>query len=540
MDLVLTVAVGPIGVNMLKHTKVFTERGGSLGRAADNEWVLPDTERVVSAHHASIEFLDGRYLIRDTSTNGTYLNEAEEPLGADTTYCLCQGDTIACGDYRLNVEFRAADLPKGLDAVDFLDHSAHTKLSVAGKVIPAGPDKPDEFDSWLNPVAADPAPLAEQSWGSVTTEFDPAPATGNSDPIAALDTPAHDAKHSSAALVALVSNDSEVDPLQVMDRQAGIHPSPTAGWSDDEHWWKAESHADHTGADAQAIKAPVSTSTRQPPASPPSDTAATIENTPAAFALPDAEIKATNIDEVWGISSRTTKTADSEHQKISLQEGPLPAVPTPPQVAPQAPKPEALTSTNDLQRLAIGLGLNQLEDQQLQHLAPEASAIINETINRLIDLLRARSTIKNELRVERTIIQTFDNNPLKFSATADAALKTMFSAEQTGFMPPREAVRESFDDLSDHQVALLSGMRAAYRAMLKHFEPRNLEGHLQPEKSRFGQRHAKHWDAFQRYYAELEQDREATYNQLFGEAFTRAYERQLAELKHGRVMKCQP
>lgn len=33
----------------------------TLGRAADNDWVLPDPERLVSARHCVIQFKDGRY-----------------------------------------------------------------------------------------------------------------------------------------------------------------------------------------------------------------------------------------------------------------------------------------------------------------------------------------------------------------------------------------------------------------------------------------------------------------------------------------------
>ena len=36
---------------------VFTANGGTIGRSADNDWVLPDPLRYVSAHHARVQFL---------------------------------------------------------------------------------------------------------------------------------------------------------------------------------------------------------------------------------------------------------------------------------------------------------------------------------------------------------------------------------------------------------------------------------------------------------------------------------------------------
>ena len=49
---------------------VFGVGGGGIGRASDNDWVLPDPLRYLSAHHARVQFRNGTYLLLDTSTNG--------------------------------------------------------------------------------------------------------------------------------------------------------------------------------------------------------------------------------------------------------------------------------------------------------------------------------------------------------------------------------------------------------------------------------------------------------------------------------------
>jgi type VI secretion system protein len=175
-----------------------------------------------------------------------------------------------------------------------------------------------------------------------------------------------------------------------------------------------------------------------------------------------------------------------------------------------------------------------MQAQQLAQLVPEVAFIVNETINRLIDLLRARSSIKNELRVQRTIIQITDNNPLKFSASATDAINTMFSSENQAFMRPSDAVKSSFDDLSDHQVAVLAGMRAGYDTMLRHFDPEALDKRFNNPSSLLSNKKAKNWEAFEHYYAMLKRDGEASYELLFGDNFATTYEKQLAELQTAR------
>src|SRR5919201_159996 len=58
----------------------FSIEGGTIGRSADNDWVLPDPLRYVSAHHARVEYRDGNFYLEDLSTNGVFVNDDERPL----------------------------------------------------------------------------------------------------------------------------------------------------------------------------------------------------------------------------------------------------------------------------------------------------------------------------------------------------------------------------------------------------------------------------------------------------------------------------
>jgi type VI secretion system protein len=92
-----------------RSSVVFDGGGGSIGRATDNDWVLPDPLRYMSAHHARIHFRDGRYLLEDVSTNGVFVNDDEQPLGQRGPHALQNGDVLRLGDYQLVVvELEAA------------------------------------------------------------------------------------------------------------------------------------------------------------------------------------------------------------------------------------------------------------------------------------------------------------------------------------------------------------------------------------------------------------------------------------------------
>ena len=113
---------------------VFTADGGTIGRSADNDWVLPDPLRYVSAHHARVIFRSGRFYLQDVSTNGVFINDEAEPLnkrGADG-YVLRNGDVLKIGDYQVVVALDAAveqPLPAqdtGAAAVPTSIHALHT------------------------------------------------------------------------------------------------------------------------------------------------------------------------------------------------------------------------------------------------------------------------------------------------------------------------------------------------------------------------------------------------------------------------------
>src|SRR5471030_3055130 len=101
-----------------KSTKVFGVYGGTIGRANDNEWILPDPERYLSGKHARVVFRAGTYVLVDTSSNGTYVNGAQVPLGKYHDYLLKDGDYVRLGEYELLVSIdQTNDFPPDESAI---------------------------------------------------------------------------------------------------------------------------------------------------------------------------------------------------------------------------------------------------------------------------------------------------------------------------------------------------------------------------------------------------------------------------------------
>jgi predicted component of type VI protein secretion system len=115
-----------------RAVRVFGVHGGRVGRASDNDWVLPDPERFLSGHHATIEYRAGAWQLVDTSSNGTFVNGANEALGRDRAHALRDGDRLRMGDYDVLVSITPdTDFPTHELSATALDEAAAAEYSVA-------------------------------------------------------------------------------------------------------------------------------------------------------------------------------------------------------------------------------------------------------------------------------------------------------------------------------------------------------------------------------------------------------------------------
>lgn len=97
----------------------WSERGGTIGRSLNNDWVLPDSQCYLSGQHAIIEYKSGEFFIVDTSTNGVFINHSSRPLGRGNRLRLQQGDQLCCGLYELQVS-----ITKNKSNVDYQSDSS--------------------------------------------------------------------------------------------------------------------------------------------------------------------------------------------------------------------------------------------------------------------------------------------------------------------------------------------------------------------------------------------------------------------------------
>lgn len=219
---------------------------------------------------------------------------------------------------------------------------------------------------------------------------------------------------------------------------------------------------------------------------------------------------------------------------------PLPVTPVEAPVTPTVPPAPGASTSAVLQAFLEGAGLPQLtiSDAQLPEFMRTLGKIFHQTVQGLREVLMARSRIKRDIGThDMTMLGPVANNPLKFSVTVEEAMFTLLTKQGSAYMPPLQALEESFNDIKTHELAMLAGMQTALAHILQRFNPNTLETRLgQPgvlDKILPRGRKAKYWELFTNLYAEIAREAEEDFQELFGREFARAYEEQLRKLVKG-------
>jgi len=196
---------------------------------------------------------------------------------------------------------------------------------------------------------------------------------------------------------------------------------------------------------------------------------------------------------------------------------------------PATPPSPVPGSSSLLTAFLRGAGLERLhlDDSQMDAQMELVGRSYRRMVEGLIDILRARSSLKGEFRLQQTLIRPLENNPLKFAPNAEEALLLLLRHASPAFMDADQAIDDSFNDLRAHQLAVMAGMEAAITALLKRFEPAQLEarmGNAAAFSRLFSSRQAQCWQRFTELYADISQEAEDDFPELFGREFARAYE----------------
>lgn len=152
-----------------------------------------------------------------------------------------------------------------------------------------------------------------------------------------------------------------------------------------------------------------------------------------------------------------------------------------------------------IKRFAQGAGIpiEALGQKTAGDLAEQAGQLLNIISGQLMGMLHARAEAKALSRSgNRTLIQSADNNPLKFMPSPEDALKTMLSPPSRGYLDAKAAFEGAFSDLKQHQIASLAAMQSAAATLFEDLSPEQIEKSLGTKKSILGGGKSKQWDEY--------------------------------------------
>ncbi len=524
MSIVISIIKFPENADNTKNTHTFAQQGGTIGRGADNDWVLEDPERFISSRHAQITFENGQYYLTDISTNGTFFNGAAEPVGKGNTVKLSDGDKFSLGDYEFLASiFQPEQQPvPEMASGPFAD--AAPAAAAPAPTAAASMDMPAQDDYF----AAPPAAAEVDHFGSLPPSYasgsEPlfSPEPMETDPLAALDKAGYMAS-------APVTPDNMAFPGASMADQADPIQQAVS-WPDAtlESGVIPEDWDDDLLSDTAVTPEPAAFTPPAAPVTPAASVTAPAEDKKSALEKANEKILA----EIAILKKQAQEQALKEQIAKNTQQ---PAANTPAKKRPANAHEQSLIA-------AMGLDEQQLDDEKIIEINQIVGELVRETISGMMQVLSSRSTIKNEFRMNVTTIQPVENNPLKFSATVDDALENMFVRDGNAYKKPVEAIREGFEGIAEHQVAILAGIRKAFKGVLQRFDPAVLEqrfdkfskGTLLP-----GIGKGKYWESYKHYYEELVDDMDNSFQHLFGYEFVQAYEDQLQQLQIARKTRNQ-
>jgi type VI secretion system protein len=574
--------------------------GGSIGRSGDNILVLPDTEKFVSRHHATISFANGSFYLSDTSLSGVYISNRETPLH-NATERIENGMILKVGEYEIAVaisgdsgnddfsyafdsitpepqEFLSVDEPwlesdslgsNKLMTDNFPSHEElvqsktgkqhpapfesrlqgnHSPLFdsyIAPDIVPASPASANEeipenfsFDDFFSASDEKPGNYSQQAQTidkpSVDDDFEDFFGAAIGDMaakddqfISSSETPKEGINGPDEFDAILASNELMVEPPL---SSSFVQPADSSLFSETS---AADNNERNQSADISVNKESV---LEQPPNTSPYKPAATASIS-KTFAESNSEVNVEGLD-------------DEECSSLAMETPFSVSVDKPPDICRET-GPSSEVSKNKAEPAKDWAGVRQanLVDGNLLNAFLQGAAIENseirpeqqtETLRRigqmfrkLIDgtmsVLRSRAEFKSLCRVNMTVIKAANNNPLKFTVSTDDVLRQLLENKTEGFLASTLAIEEGFNDIMNHQIAMQAGIQASLTELLKTFDPQIIE--KQFEQGIVLQKKSKCWDRYEEVYRNTVED---AVENFFGEAFVKAYEKQMSLLTKSR------
>jgi len=475
-------------------TRVFGVHGGTIGRSGENDWILPDAERYVSGKHARIEYRGGTWVLHDTSSNGTYLNGATDPVSATGPYDLKDGDRLRMGDFEFAVSIDASnDFPPDKSAIvayDGLGQSSHTRQSTD-----------DDLGAQLN---LDALLAADDDSGS---RIKPVNAYGQVVELEPLEPRTRNPRRNKDGSFSSASGLHQVSASGVHRiSSSGVHKAAVSG--------------------RHRLSSAVSASPVPPP--PPSGGSSLLN-----------EENPTQVP--WNLATRRVEPFKNP-RKSAAADSPRATDSSPARID-STPRPDASSSsgtdTGGLQQLCRGAGIDPSSIPV--HLQPQvlliAGQILREMMFGLMDVQQARSEMRNRFRIPQGT--SGEGSSLNFSGGIEEALRRLFEQRGSRYLGPAEAVRETFREIKSHHQAVAAAMQTAYAEVLSRLDPAELQDRFDRGKKGSGllgmASKGKYWDLYTEFYPSLGVAPKGELPHLFVEEFARAYEARLAEQVNRRA-----
>jgi len=469
----------------------------SIGRGADNDWILADPDRTLSRRHCVLAFRSGRWQLADLSSNGTFLNRDADPVGPQAPRDLRDGDRLRLGAYEIEVRIAEAAAWQGGGGTQ----------SVGG-------------GGFNDPFGDDPfAPARPTSGGFGRDAMLDGPAT----PGGSFGTPG-------------VMLPADYDPL-APDLSDAPFQGPT--------------QADNTPALEQAFRVPAQPSpidfddwdidlspASATPQSRPADVPPVAPQLapPGAGGLDDWDIDLSVPPPPAGLAATPAAAAFPAPDAASAAAAPADVSPDPftepERDAAPSPAPAAAAPAGDLLAAFLrGAGMADARPADPVAAMEQLGGAFRALVAGLRQALIARATIKGEFRIEQTMIRARGNNPLKFSADDDDALAALLGAGRRTDMTPAAAIAEALADMRLHELASMAATQSAVRALVDRFDPAPLRAEGERGGGLLGaQKRARSFDLFEKLHGDIAHALADDFDSVFGKAFARAYEQALREV----------
>ena len=470
MPMTLRILKGPGNLLETETIKVFDEEGGTIGRAPNCDWSLPDPENYVSGNHASVLWQDGEFYLIDTSSNGTYVNNMPEPIPSGKPQHLTHEDQFGIGNYKIEVSLDPKDAERAKDcsfdiSTILVEDKAFKKQQLPTKK--AAPPAPKKVN-----------PLKEKLYD--------------------------DTDEPTGAWTMLDLDDLERDDVKASKAKSKAKKA------------SKKKNSGPAGVTAASDTDIVSLSLEEPPEKPKGKKKKREKKDPQ---FDTTKIKRAKILSALAAPKKPTEQADTSLSGTNK--------------APQMLAPLA-SNQQMLQAFIKGLGVDEdaLPNRQPEDLIEDVGRIFGELLGGLQTLMQNRSLLKDRYKLSQTMMKSKSNNPIKFSAGMEDALPRLLSGKPGDYKAAADAVHECYFDVNADMEAMNEAMCRALFEYLKMFDPDSLReqfDHVMGKNKFLGGNKKRYWDLYADRYAALIQHKEGRMPDGFAEAFVSAFENSISK-----------